>query len=224
MKKASATDKRYKPRLGQRKWRAHALIGQGPPLRPDTHLLAAMIPNFDKSPDWLAALGNPRIGHWQANPNSDDDMERLRGAVAVGIIRKLRTQQIRVLVKEGDEHWKFLALNVVRSSHRWHQSTRIRLSAMRSLCQRLAIDGLSEKERLYIVETLEHALLCMVDNGVGEEFRGLAKIAKTIATKALISGLQQRVKNGGEPAVRINAQRMLDCISGKAYRRYRDCV
>ena len=98
------------------------------------------------------------------------------------------------------------------------------MSAMRSLRRLLGSAGISEKEARKLRDVLEQALLAKVDSGAGEEFRALAQIAKAVATKGLITGLEHRMRNATDEPARINAQRMLDVIHGKPYRRYRVCI
>jgi hypothetical protein len=194
-----------------------AAIEKGPAWRPDSHLLVQMIPDFDNTPEWRAAAAAPQYSMWRDSPW---DEERVRGAVAANIIAKLRHPNVRKRIVIGDPFWLALTINVVCSHHRWHQSGRIQLSAMRSLRQRLTIDTLSAPERSRLLDVMNDALLRNVDVGAGQEFRALARVARTVTNNKLIAGLEDRVSTSKTRSVRINAQRMLDYINGKPYSKY----
>ena len=176
-----------------------------------------MIPDFDNTPEWREAAAVPHYSMWRDSPC---DAERVRGAVAANIIAKLRDSNVRELIVTGDPFWLALTINVVCSHHRWHRSGRIQLSAMRALRQRLSINTLSDRERPRLLEVMNDALLRNVDVGIGQEFRALAHVARTVANDKLITGLEDRVRASTTRSVRINAQRMLDYINGKPYWKY----
>jgi hypothetical protein len=91
---------------------------------------------------------------------------------------------------------------------------------LRSLSRRLHSEGVSEDERRSLRHVITEALLWKIDAGAGEEFRSLTRIARDVASDDLVAGLEARMREAPKRSVRINAERMLDCIRGKPYRRY----
>jgi hypothetical protein len=207
-----------KPKLNKKEALARARKAAGPTWRADGHLLIAMVPDFHKTPVWRETEASPLYETWR---NSAYDVERVQAAIALGIIRNLRGETARKHILEGDLFWTVLAINVLRSQHHWHQSGRIRLVAMRGLRGRLGAETITDKERRSLTALLEQYLLRAVDEGAGEEFKALTRIAKAIGTTALVKQLEERVNDAQERPTRNNAQRMLDCINGKPYRPYR---
>lgn len=180
-----------------------------------------LIPEFDSTPEWQEAITSPYFDMWRKSPY---DEERVRGAVACQIIRKLRTSEVRQLILRGDPHWTAIAINVVRSPHRWHQSTRIQVSALRTLRRRLTADGLPQRERQDLHDVISETVLRLLDAGIGEEFRAVAHVARGVSSLKLVSALELRLKTAESRAARINAQRMLEYVQGGPYRRYHDCM
>jgi hypothetical protein len=182
----------------------------------------SLVPRFEKTAEWQDAVKDPKFAIWGKKP---DLVSRVQGGIAYNIVRKLRDAPVREQIASGDPFWLSLALNLVGCRARWHQSDRIRLSVMRSLRRRLMEASVPSRDREEIRAALEAALLNMVRKGVGEEFKGLANLAKAVATPTLRTGLSRLSKDATQVrSVRINAQRMLDRIEGKSYRRYRDSL
>lgn len=206
-----------KPKLNQKDGLARARKAAGPAPRADGYLLIGMIPDFQTTPEWRDAQASPDYETWR---HSAYDVERIQAAIALGIIRNLRSEIARKQIFDGNPFWTALAINVLRSQHHWHQSGRIRLAAMRALRGRWAADAITEGERRGLKAVLEQHLLRAVDEGVGEEFKPLCQIAKAISPAELITALEQRANNPPNRATGINAQRMLDVMNGKPYRRY----
>ena len=212
------------PSVDLRDARILAKASKGPPLLADPQILVEMIPDFETTQEWRAAIAGSHYEKWAFDRTSTSDLERIRRAVAVNLIRKLRDSVVGDLVMDGDLFWLALALNVAQTAHVWHQSSRVQLNVLRALRRRLAREGLSDQEKQQISDVLEQHLLRKVDTGAGEEFKAIALIARTIPTAGLITGLQERIRSAEKRSVRINALRMLDCVNGLPYRRYRDCL
>lgn len=187
--------------------------------QPYFRYMIEMVPFLEKSPEWQEAVNSPYFKKLFEGP---DDVQRVQGLIATKLVRKLRDETIRQLIGSGDPFWLELAIRVVRIEHKWHQSGRIQTSALRSLARRLSAPELPDEERRKLSKTINAALLNKIDTGAGEEFRALAGIARRVATSDLIAGLEQRAGNSDKSSVRINAERMLDYINGKPYRRYLD--
>lgn len=134
--------------------------------------------------------------------------------------RRLRDPEIQELIVKGDPFWRALAIDVVTSKDRWHQSGRIRINALRALRRRLCCEDMSAAEQSELHDAIDLGILQMLDSGVGEEFRALANVARTAATPKLIAALEDRVRTSPSRPHRINAQRLLDRIAGKPYRPY----
>lgn len=179
--------------------------------------LCALVPDLELQPEWQQGLTRLHAAQGGRNP---DEVADLRRAVALRLIRALRTDQVRDAIANGDPFWTALALSVIATPYQWHQSMRIKLNAMRALRRRLDSADVQEVDRRRIVNALTSALLFAVDAGIGEEFRAVTRIARRIATPDLVTGLEHRSRDALERPIRINAQRMLDAVHGKPYRRY----
>jgi hypothetical protein len=207
-----------KPKLNQKDALARARKLAGPAPRADGYLLVGIIPDFETTPEWREAQAGPHYETWR---HSAYDVERIQAAIALAIIRKLRSEAARKGIHEGDPFWTTLAMNVLRSQHHWHQSGRIRLATMRALRGRWADPTVNDTERARLTAVLQQSLIRAIDEGAGEEFKPLTKIAKAIGGSALRKALDERVQNAPTRPIRLNSQRMLDVMSGKPYGRYR---
>src|SRR5215207_9867875 len=183
-----------------------------------SHMIG-LVPALETSPEWQEAIDSPYFKKLLEGP---DDVQRVQGLIATRIVRKLRDANIRQRIEAGDPFWLDLALRVVCIEHKWLQSGRIQASALGSLARRLSAPEVPDAERRRLSATINAALLNKIDTGAGQEFRALAGIARRVATSDLIAGLEERVRNSDKKSIRINAERMLDYIKGKPYRRYLD--
>jgi hypothetical protein len=182
-------------------------------------LLAALIPDYDATPEWQSAVAGPHYEQWG---HDGYEVARLREALAARIIWKRRDDAPKAAILSGDPFWLELAINVVSANFRWHRSGRVKVNALRALRWRHGNGVLLQSERHDLEKVIERALLIAVDHGEGEEFRAHCGVARAVPTAALIAELDRRITRAAERDVRINAARMLDVVNGKPYQRYRD--
>ena len=187
--------------------------------RVDDTALIPLVPGLELTPEWQEAISNPYYASWRDIPV---DHERVRGAVAYRVIRRLRDGGVRTMLAAGDPFWVQIAINVIATEMLWHQSSRTQLSAMRSLSRCVRSGVLKDGLQRQAMATIELALVRSVERGVGEEFRALTRVARAVASPNLIYVLRKRATDGGRRSVRINALRMLDVIEGRPYRRYHE--
>lgn len=180
-------------------------------------VLWSLVPDFEQRPEWQAALRGPDAARWTGQTH---EVANMRHAVGVAIVRKLRTRVVRDQIAQGDPFWSTLALNVIATPYRWHQSTRIKLNAMSALVRLIDRDGMREEGRDRLRQAIGSAMLFSIDTGVGEEFRAMTRIARRLASPKFAADLKLRAEQAAERAIRINAQRMLDVVEGRPYRRY----
>ena len=156
--------------------------------------LCALVPDLELQPEWQQGLTRLHAAQGGRNP---DEVADLRRAVALRLIRALRTDQVRDAIANGDPFWTALALSVIATPYQWHQSMRIKLNAMRALRRRLDSADVQEVDRRRIVNALTSALLFAVDAGIGE--RALEEF-KALWTPAI----DQRQRSIGDVAEELN--------------------